>query len=67
MSVDTSGLAYNESNLTGMWKKKYNTQKVAHWKYIDTQQLKTLDRLGLEMLFHQGLKKSVAGIILEGS
>lgn len=22
MSVDTSGLAYNESNLTGLWKKK---------------------------------------------
>ena len=37
MSVDTSGLAYNESNLTGLWK-KYNTQKVAHWKYIGTQQ-----------------------------
>ena len=37
MSVDTSGLAYNETNLAGLWKKKYNTQKVAHWKYIDMQ------------------------------
>ena len=26
MSVDTSGLAYNESNLTGLWGKKKYTE-----------------------------------------
>lgn len=26
MSVDTSGLAYNESNLTGLWKKIQYTE-----------------------------------------